>query len=64
MDDQVHVTLSKDELETILYALDVAEADCNESAADGTSLNDDRTTWTEAAEEMRALRPKLQQLAA
>ena len=64
MEDNVTVTLSKDELETILYALDVAEADCNESAADGTSQPDDRTTWTDAADEMRALRPKLQQLAA
>ncbi len=64
MDDQVTVTLSKDELETVIYALEVAEADCVESAADGASQSDDRTTWAEAAEEMRALRPKLQQLAA
>lgn len=64
MDDKVTLTLSKDELETVLYALEVAEADCVESAADGTSLSDDRTTWAEAAEEMRALRPKLQLLAA
>jgi hypothetical protein len=64
MSDQVTVTLSKDELETVLYALEVAEADCVESATDGTSLSDDRATWQEAAEEMRALRPKLLQLAA
>lgn len=64
MEDQVTVTLSKDELETVLYALEVAEADCVESASDGTSLADDRTTWEEAAQEMRALRPKLMQLAA
>lgn len=64
MDDQVTVTLSKDELETVIYALEVAEADCIESAADGASQPDDRTTWADAAEEMRALRPKLQQLAA
>jgi hypothetical protein len=64
MSDQVTVTLSKDELETVLYALEVAEADCVESASDGTSLADDRVTWEEAAEEMRVLRPKLLQLAA
>jgi hypothetical protein len=64
MSDQVTVTLSKDELETVLYALEVAEADCVESASDGASLADDRVTWEEAAEEMRVLRPKLLQLAA
>ena len=64
MDDQVTVTLSKDELETMLYALEVAEADCVVSAADGALQPDDRTTWADAAEEMRALRPKLELLAA
>ena len=64
MSDQVTVTLSKDELETVLYALEVAEADCVELATDGDSQSDDRATWQEAAEEMRALRPKLLQLAA
>jgi hypothetical protein len=64
MDDQVTVTLTKDELETMLYALEIAEADCVESASDGAALPDDRTTWHDAAEEMRVLRPKLLKLAA
>lgn len=64
MDDQITLTLTKSELETVMYALEIAEADCIESASDATSLAEDRTNWSEAAEEMRQLRPKLQSLAA
>lgn len=64
MDEQITLTLTKGELETVVYALEIAEADCIESAADDKSLAEDRSNWSEAAEEMRQLRPKLQQLAA
>lgn len=55
--------LTPTELETLLYALGVAEADLAESIADGSQSAEDRAEWTSALEETRALQTKIEPMA-
>lgn len=55
--------LTHAELETLLYALGVAEADLAESVADGSQSAEDRAEWTSALEETRALLAKIEPMA-
>jgi hypothetical protein len=52
--------LTPTELETLLYALGVAEADLAESIADGAQSAEDRAEWTASLEETRALLAKVE----
>lgn len=55
--------LTSAELETLLYALGVAEADLVESIADGSQSAEDRAEWSSSLDETRALLAKLEPMA-
>ncbi len=53
------IDLSESEIETLIYALNLAAADLRESVADPEQTAEDKETWTEYISEIEEVNAKL-----